>query len=309
MKIFISSTYSDLIEHRKKTAEAIERLGQQGIRMEVFGARSEDATEVSLDEINQAELFVGIYAHRYGYIPQGSEQSITEMEYHYAAEHKKPLFCFIVDDDYPWRPAFIETEPARRRLSAFKEKVKTTVVRDSFTTPDELAFKVAASIGRYLFTQAVKKNLDRVADKEPIAVGSEQTRSQVARRAERLSLIISDSKILLVNDAPSEMQHVIRILESLKIAVTITTSSTQALSLLSKGSFDLIISDMRRENVPDEGLRFLEQIRLQGLHHPTIFTVGQYEPGRGVPPYAFGITNRVDEMLNLTFDILERVRG
>jgi hypothetical protein len=46
MKIFLSSTYEDLKEHRAKAAQAIERLGQQGIRMEVFGARSEEATGV-----------------------------------------------------------------------------------------------------------------------------------------------------------------------------------------------------------------------------------------------------------------------
>lgn len=44
MKIFISSTYKDLVDHRARTAEAIERLGQQGVRMEVFGARPNEAT-------------------------------------------------------------------------------------------------------------------------------------------------------------------------------------------------------------------------------------------------------------------------
>jgi hypothetical protein len=66
---------------------------------------------------------------------------------------------------------------------------------------------------------------------------------------------------------------------------------------------------MRREDVPDEGLRLLQKMREQGLYRPLIFTVGQYEPSRGTPPYAFGITNRIDEMFNLTFDILGRKRG
>ncbi len=50
MKIFLSSTYEDLKEHRAKAAQAIERLGQQGIRMEVFGARSDEATDVCLED-------------------------------------------------------------------------------------------------------------------------------------------------------------------------------------------------------------------------------------------------------------------
>jgi CheY-like chemotaxis protein len=181
------------------------------------------------------------------------------------------------------------------------------LVRDTFTTPDDLAFKVAASVGRYLFTRSVKEELDRVAEKQP--VGTEQSRDQVARRAVRLSSIISGSRILLVNDIPLEMGHVIGLYESLGITVTVATTSAEALSLLAAGSYDLVVSDMRRGKVPDEGIRFLNEMRARGLYRPTIFTAGQFEPERGTPAYAFGITNRVDDLLNLTFDALERVRG
>ena len=37
MKIFLSSTYADLIEYRQAAAEALERLDQQVGRMEIFG--------------------------------------------------------------------------------------------------------------------------------------------------------------------------------------------------------------------------------------------------------------------------------
>jgi hypothetical protein len=164
MKVFISSTYQDLIDYRRKTAEAVERLGQQGVRMEVFGARLERATEVCRDEIDESDIFVGIYAHSYGYIPPGSDLSITEMEYHYAVKHKKPVFCFVVDEDYPWRPAFIDGEPAQSKLKALKEKISASLVRDTFTTPEDLAFKVAASVGRYLIPKAMIDSLKVVID-------------------------------------------------------------------------------------------------------------------------------------------------
>ena len=65
MKVFISSTYVDLVEHRAKVAEAVERLGQQRVMMEVFGARPSEASDASLDEVEASDVFVGIYAHRY----------------------------------------------------------------------------------------------------------------------------------------------------------------------------------------------------------------------------------------------------
>ena len=105
------------------------------------------------------------------------------------------------------------------------------------------------------------------------------------------------------------MFHVLRILRELNIRVDVTTSTAEALDALTKEPYDVVISDMRRGDVQDEGLRFLRESRVRGVHRPTIFSAGRYDPSQGTPPYAFGITNRVDELLNLVFDVLERVRG
>ncbi len=81
MKVFLSSTYNDLIEHRKAAHDALEQLGLHVIWMEAFGARPEESTKACLDEIEECDLFVGIYAHRYGQIPEGKDISITEEEF------------------------------------------------------------------------------------------------------------------------------------------------------------------------------------------------------------------------------------
>jgi CheY-like chemotaxis protein len=307
MRVFISSTYSDLAAYRSRVAEAVERLGQQGVRMEVFGARPDEATTASLEEVEEADLFVGIYAHRYGHIPTGSKSSITELELDHARKLGKPIFCFVVDDDHPWPPQHVETEPGRRLVAELKESIDRRFVRESFTTPEDLAFKVAASIGRFLLKQKVKSELARAAKNEPAI--TDQILDQVARRAERLASIIEDARVLLVNDVPREMRHVLRILRDLSVEVDVARDTTRALHLLSMGSYDAVISDMQRDGIPDEGLRFLEAMRRRGVHRPTVFTVGRYKPERGTPAYAFGITNRVDDLLNYLFDIFERVRG
>lgn len=307
MKVFISSTYKDLVDHRAKVAEAVERLGQQGVRMEVFGARPSEATEASLDEVDVSEVFVGIYAHRYGYVPLGSQSSITRMEFDHARKLGKPILCFVVDDDHPWPPKHVELEPGHTMLAEFKEAIGTSLVRDTFTTPEDLAFKVAASLGRYLLQQKVKSELVQAAKGE--AAITERILDQVSSRAERLSPIIGGARVLLVNDVPREMAHVIQILRDLAVEVEVATDSSLALNMLSTASFDAVVSDMARDGVGDEGLRFLKTMRQRGFHHPTIFTVGRYEPDRGTPAYAFGITNRVDDLLNYLFDIFERVRG
>lgn len=150
MRVFLSSTYEDLIQHRSLAAQAIERLGQDTRRMEVFGARPQQPTEACLAEIDSCELFLGMYAHRYGYVPDASELSITEMEYHHASNGGKPIFCYLINQNHPWPPGMIEGEPGRGRLVRFKDNIQKHVVRDTFTTPEDLAMKVASSVGKYL---------------------------------------------------------------------------------------------------------------------------------------------------------------
>lgn len=150
MKAFLSSTYIDLIDHRKAATEALERLGHQVGRMEIFGARPEEPKSACLSEIEACDMFVGLYAHRYGYIPRGSHSSITEQEFEHAKKHNKPLFCFLVDEDHPWPPKMIEGKPGKSKLQALKTRISGVLVKDRFTTPEDLAFKIATSIGRYL---------------------------------------------------------------------------------------------------------------------------------------------------------------
>jgi 8-oxo-dGTP pyrophosphatase MutT (NUDIX family) len=166
MKVFLSSTYKDLIEHRKFAAEAIERLGLQGARMEVFGARPEEPLHACLKEIQACNLFIGIYAHRYGFIPEGSDLSITELEYRHAQNLKKPLFCFVVDEHHPWPPKLIEENPSKQKLEMFKQTLGSATIRETFSTPEDLAYKIASSLGHYLSREASRESaldIDQVA--------------------------------------------------------------------------------------------------------------------------------------------------
>lgn len=148
MKVFISSTYNDLIEHRKAAHDALEKLGLHVIWMEAFGARPEESTKACLDEVEECDLFVGIYAHRYGYIPKGTDVSITEQEFDHAQKLEKPTFDFIVNEEQPWPPKHIEHGKAKK-LNALLSKVKKQPV-EFFTTPDNLAKNISSSVGRYL---------------------------------------------------------------------------------------------------------------------------------------------------------------
>jgi hypothetical protein len=158
VRVFVSSTYLDLAAHRAAVKEAIQRLGLEATAMETFGARPEEPVEACLNEVESCDLFVGVYAHRYGHIPAGSAISITEMEFHHAVSFGKPIFCFFVDSNHPWPPEMMDGEPGQGLLNAFRSHVSTVLVRDTFTTPDVLASRVATALGRFIIAQGSSKN-------------------------------------------------------------------------------------------------------------------------------------------------------
>lgn len=115
--------------------------------MEFFGSRTDVATAVCEQEILDSDIIVGIYAHRYGWIPDGSDISITEMEFDWAVD-KKPILCYTVDEEYPWPPKWIDGGEIKQRLQSFKSNKVGKFIKSSFTTPDELAGNIAADLGR-----------------------------------------------------------------------------------------------------------------------------------------------------------------
>jgi CheY-like chemotaxis protein len=139
-------------------------------------------------------------------------------------------------------------------------------------------------------------------------VGDARSRSSVVRRSERIADLASGARILLVNDAPEEMRAATDIMRRLGMKVIVAADSETAIKHLENSHFDAVVSDMRRDGVADEGIRFLLRCRKGGIDRPTIFTVGDYRPEKGAPAYAFGITNRLDEMLHYVFDVIERYR-
>src|SRR5262245_56889417 len=119
-RVFISSTAVDLPEYRQAAIHACQRVGFVPLCMEEFPPDPRDAVAVCLSRVDEADAHLGIYAHRYGFVPEGSDVSLTEMEYDRALERDLPVLLFAVDEDHPWLPKAIEKGPGAERLEQFK---------------------------------------------------------------------------------------------------------------------------------------------------------------------------------------------
>lgn len=129
MKIFISSTFVDLEDHRRAVRDVILRLGHQPVGMEYFGARDTDPQTAALGEIESCGALIGIYAHRFGWVPDGDTRSITEQEYDFARAHHIPCYCYRVKKDFPWDDTLKETDTQTEGLARFLAKIDSQLLR------------------------------------------------------------------------------------------------------------------------------------------------------------------------------------
>ena len=79
--IYISSTYEDLKNERQAAAQAVRRLGHSTKAMEDDAASDKRPLDKCLEDVRKCDAYVGIFAWRYGFIPDGTDKSITHLEY------------------------------------------------------------------------------------------------------------------------------------------------------------------------------------------------------------------------------------
>jgi uncharacterized protein DUF4062/pYEATS domain-containing protein involved in immunity len=157
-RVFLSSTFTDLIDYRKSVRDAIRQFGALDVSMEHFGARDERPADECMRLVKEeSDLFVGIYAHRYGFIPDGSDVSVSELEYRAASEVRLPRFIYIIDNTHPWVPAHIDGGSKGEKLTTFKESLYKKHICQPFTSKDQLATRVVADIGRHAAMQRTPK--------------------------------------------------------------------------------------------------------------------------------------------------------
>jgi hypothetical protein len=157
MKLFLSSTYQDLHEHRRRVIEALERLRHNGaeiewLGMEAFGARDDLPADACIQFVDKCDLYIGFLGVRYGSLDPKTGWSMTETEYRHAVKQNKPRLIFLIDEkNARVAPGDFESSPeGQQKLRALKEDAKKDRVVDFFTTPEDLAWKVTTALAQKL---------------------------------------------------------------------------------------------------------------------------------------------------------------
>ncbi len=149
----ISSTVRDLPEHRAKIRDACLSQGIMPSMMEHWPALDADGVAASLKKVDDADIYIGVFAHRYGYVPKGQSFSITEMEYDRAVKRDITRLIFLIDEDHSLKISQVEIEAADK-LQKLKDRLKLERSVAFFKSEDDLSAKVIHSLSPYAISRA-----------------------------------------------------------------------------------------------------------------------------------------------------------
>src|SRR5215212_10140487 len=109
----IGSTALDLPEHRALVHKACLDAEVFPIGMEQLPARDASGIAASLEMVDKADIYLGVYAFRYGWVPDGKGVSITEMEFDRALERKaegklREILIFTAHEEHAFTARDVE---------------------------------------------------------------------------------------------------------------------------------------------------------------------------------------------------------
>ena len=146
--VFISSTFTDLEEERKKVSGAVSKAGYVAEGMELFPASSQQQLDFIKRIIDRCDYYVVILGGRYGSLADDNI-SYTEKEYEYALKKNIPVLAFLHKDIGQIPNSKTETKKANiARLENFRSRLSKSKMVDYWSNPDELATKVAVSLAQ-----------------------------------------------------------------------------------------------------------------------------------------------------------------
>lgn len=161
-QVFVSSTYTDLIEERKEVTQAILKCNCFPAGMELFPASNKTQWDIIKRVIEDSDFYLLIIAGRYGSLgtdDYGKKISYTEMEFDYALSLGKPIIVMLHKDPDSLPSKLVEKGAANiQKLIKFREKAATDRMISFWENKDQLH-------------SAVLDSLHKIMNDNPKAVG------------------------------------------------------------------------------------------------------------------------------------------
>ena len=123
-RIFVSSTYEDMIPYREAVSDALTSIEHLPIGMEHFVSTPDRPLDVCLTDVRRCQLYIVLVGMRYGSVDKESGKSFTELEYEEALKNKIPVLAFVINEnECPILPKFVDTGEKAEKLAQFKSRL------------------------------------------------------------------------------------------------------------------------------------------------------------------------------------------
>ncbi len=191
MRIYISSTSKDLFDYRAAVISKLRKAGLNPVCMEDYPAQDMLPVDKCLRDVASCDFYVGIFAWRYGFIPPGHSQSITELEYRKAVEVGIQTLIYMPEESLQWPAEYIDSGMDAEKIKNLRQELALSKMLGFFKSPDDLASGVLSS----LFPRVMEKrfaevntptDVQQTSVQQAIALFQEGLRQQ-AERARQIS--------------------------------------------------------------------------------------------------------------------------
>jgi regulator of replication initiation timing/nucleoside 2-deoxyribosyltransferase len=208
-QVFISSTYEDLVEERRQATNAVLKLHQIPVGMELFNAGNSTQWEEIQRQIDISDYYIVIVGNIYG-SEDDKGISYTEKEYRYAVEKGIPVIGFVISDKAKQEKTKVDTVKKKvDKLNKFKGLVKSKMV-EFWVDGTDLNSKVATAL-------AVEMT------KNPQRGWIKSDNVDYKNISDQLASLIEENKILKVeldkikNNEENSLQSIINSLKEKKV--------------------------------------------------------------------------------------------
>jgi Domain of unknown function (DUF4062) len=153
--IYLSSTFEDLKDFRQAVLGGLHNSEYQVLNMENYVAGAQRPVDKCLNDVAKADLYIGLFAFRYGYIPPTQHQnpqglSITELEYRKAQELQIPCLIFVAKEDAGIPLTMVDActgdNDKGEKINNFRKELLTETLTSQFSHPQQLATLVLAGV-------------------------------------------------------------------------------------------------------------------------------------------------------------------
>ncbi len=214
-QVFISSTYADLIEERKKVLDILLTADCIPAGMEAFVATDAEQFEVIKKVIDLCDYYVLIIGKRYGSIHPDTGISYTEMEYNYAISKNIPVLVFALDVSVDVSEDKKETDTSKiEKLEAFRRRAMSNRLATIWHSAEDLIGSLAVAIMKAK-TEIDRPGWQRGADYDEASLRREimslqeknKTLNEKIIQQEKTISEFTDQTDLAFDDCPIEIPY------------------------------------------------------------------------------------------------------